>query len=68
MERSQTRNKHDKDTPKGVGVYSVRGVLLLDLTSGRKRVGVRASSESLPASHQVSATPIKFLTSQIRLT
>jgi hypothetical protein len=34
MAKSQTRNRHGKDTPKGGSVHSERGVLLPVLTSG----------------------------------
>jgi hypothetical protein len=39
MAKSQTRNKHDKDTPKGAHVYSKQGLALMVLSSGGDLVG-----------------------------
>ena len=57
--KSQTRSKQNKDMHKRSSVYSERGVLLPVFDIGR-RMGVSGHAKMPPASHQVSATPLKL--------
>ena len=58
--KSQTRSQQNKEMHKFSSVYSERGVLLLVLTSGGERIGVRAcgdwDSKSSPKSAQKEAS------------
>ena len=57
--KEQTRSKQNKDMHKRSSVYSERGVLLPVFDIGR-RMGVSGHAKMPPASHQVSATPLKL--------
>jgi hypothetical protein len=64
--KSQTRNKNDKDTPKGGILYSERRSAPPGFYMGRGMSRCPGKRKSPPASHQATATPIKiFLICQI---